>query len=339
MSYAYQCGLKCSDHRDYVYGMLGMANDEAAKSVVVNYATLTVRNIFVAATKQLLRLHGLYSLRYCYFQAEKRDVELPSWVPQWNGPRVCGLLGTRFRSQRQASSGLPRAVESVSLGEHDSITLGGVAIDTIVSFANRVEDHDSMNEWLQELRKTIQNSEVYTALHQRMEAVWRTPCADVMIDGKIDVRPAQSEDGQVIKLLLDNSSENFIDGKDKVTQVVEYIATAEMGYSAKIRCSFPNSKFYKHGDTKQRTRDYVHSVLQPLPEWRAFATEQGYLGLGPSTAQLGDNVCIFATARTPHILRPVMTGSDSYRLIGEAYVNGLMKGECKANKLTEFTLI
>ncbi|KAI4204698.1 MAG: hypothetical protein LQ350_001013 [Teloschistes chrysophthalmus] len=338
MSYAYQCGSECSDHRDYVYGVLGMANDEAAKSVVVNYATLTVKNVFVQATKQLLRVHGLDLLRYCYFRAEKRDVELPSWVPQWNGLRVCGLLGSRFRSQRRASSGLPRAVEPVSLGEHDTITLGGVAIDTIVSFADRVQDHDSMNEWLQELRKMIQNSEIYTSLHERMEAVWRTPCADTIYDGHKQLRKAQSKDGQVIKLLLDNSSENLLNGKDETTYVFEDVSVNSMDW-AKIRCSIPKSKFHKHGDTMKRTRDYVHSVVQPLPDWRVFATEKGYLGLGPSTAQLGDHVCIFATAGTPHILRPVKTGSDSYRLIDEAYVHGLMKGECKANKLTAFTLI
>lgn len=122
--------FECSDHRDYVYGMLGMANDEVAKSVVVNYATLTAKSVFVQVTRQFLRVHGLAVLRYCYFRAEKRDVELPSWVSQWNGPKAPILFGSHIRPQRQASSGLKQAAEPVDLRENDSITLSGVAIDT-----------------------------------------------------------------------------------------------------------------------------------------------------------------------------------------------------------------
>lgn len=175
---------------------------------------------------------------------------------------------------------------------------------------------------------------MYTSLHERLEAVWCTPCVDVVVDFRF--RTAQSEDGQVINLLLNHSSEDLLDGKDKTTIVFRY---NHIKSGDKIRCSFPESEFREHGDTEKRIRTYMRSVFVRVPDWRVFTTEKGYLGLGPSTAQLGDHVCIFATAGTPHILRAVNSGSDSYRLIGEAYVHGLMDGEYKANKLTKCTLI
>ena len=45
----------------------------------------------------------------------------------------------------------------------------------------------------------------------------------------------------------------------------------------------------------------------------------------PETAVVGDVVCIFHGAEVPFVLRP--EANDRYRLLGEAYVHGIMDGE------------
>lgn len=52
------------------------------------------------------------------------------------------------------------------------------------------------------------------------------------------------------------------------------------------------------------------------------------IGLGPIEAQVGDSVCIFRGAGVPHVLRRQATGKC--KLVGEAYVDGVMDGEAVA---------
>ena len=49
------------------------------------------------------------------------------------------------------------------------------------------------------------------------------------------------------------------------------------------------------------------------------------LGWFPANARLGDVVCVLNEAKVPHLLRPREDGF--YELLGERYVDGLMKGE------------
>jgi hypothetical protein len=47
--------------------------------------------------------------------------------------------------------------------------------------------------------------------------------------------------------------------------------------------------------------------------------------MGPDNLRDGDLVVIFPGGRVPHIIREVESGL--YELIGESYVQGIMKGE------------
>lgn len=89
----------------------------------------------------------------------------------------------------------------------------------------------------------------------------------------------------------------------------------------------------------QGHHNYAVSIGCAENSWRVYLTLRGYLGLGPATAQVGDQICIFATASTPHLLRAANIGSDGYILVGETYVHGIMDGEVKTSELESFTLV
>ena len=62
---------------------------------------------------------------------------------------------------------------------------------------------------------------------------------------------------------------------------------------------------------------------------RSFAfTENGYYALGPMITRPGNLCCVIFGARVPYIIRKIGT-EDHYRLVGEAYVHGVMHGEVK----------
>lgn len=56
-----------------------------------------------------------------------------------------------------------------------------------------------------------------------------------------------------------------------------------------------------------------------------MVTETGRLGMVPRTAQLGDNIFVLKGCNAPLILRPA--GNGTHSVVGECYVDGVMKGE------------
>ncbi|KAF4820727.1 Heterokaryon incompatibility protein 6, OR allele [Colletotrichum siamense] len=57
---------------------------------------------------------------------------------------------------------------------------------------------------------------------------------------------------------------------------------------------------------------------------RFFVTTRGYLGIGPASAHPGDHVAILISSQVPFILRGCR--DNGYRIVGEAYVSGIMNG-------------
>lgn len=70
---------------------------------------------------------------------------------------------------------------------------------------------------------------------------------------------------------------------------------------------------------------------------RLIRTERGYIGLAGNGAQVGDGVVLCRGSRVPLVLRPEAASSSTsaparassvrYRLVGDAYVHGIMRGE------------
>lgn len=67
---------------------------------------------------------------------------------------------------------------------------------------------------------------------------------------------------------------------------------------------------------------------------RKLIISERYVGLGPEAAQAGDVVCILFGGRIPYLLRRSI--DNSYLLVGECYISGLMHGEA-LNCVEEWT--
>ena len=65
-------------------------------------------------------------------------------------------------------------------------------------------------------------------------------------------------------------------------------------------------------------------ILKSCAERGFFLTEYEQMGLAPSEAETGDIVCIILEASVPFVLRPE---GNAFKLIGECYVQGVVKGE------------
>jgi hypothetical protein len=90
----------------------------------------------------------------------------------------------------------------------------------------------------------------------------------------------------------------------------------------------------------ERYAEYVHKTLQGRV---FFITKRGYMGIAPKDSIKGDSVAILHSARTPFVLQEAGGGtSGKWRLVGDAYVHGIMEGEAlemKARKDCRFLLV
>ncbi|KAK3642178.1 hypothetical protein LTR22_016194 [Elasticomyces elasticus] len=76
----------------------------------------------------------------------------------------------------------------------------------------------------------------------------------------------------------------------------------------------------------QAAQDVFGNALAMAGDRAYFTTASGLLGLAPPSSREGDQVWFFSGAKLPFVLRPEADGTH-YTLVGEAYVNGYMRGE------------
>ena len=75
-----------------------------------------------------------------------------------------------------------------------------------------------------------------------------------------------------------------------------------------------------------RSRKFLNYIQRRCPGRRFYATRSGRFGLGPRILKKGDICSVLFGSEIPFILQP--TGEkSSYKLLGEAYVEGVMHGE------------
>ena len=59
--------------------------------------------------------------------------------------------------------------------------------------------------------------------------------------------------------------------------------------------------------------------------------DHGFLGASSQFVENGDKICLFYRTKTAHVLRPTVN-ENQFRLLGEAYVLGIMRGEFLAGR-------
>lgn len=88
---------------------------------------------------------------------------------------------------------------------------------------------------------------------------------------------------------------------------------------------------------KGRAHCFLEVIRGACTKRRHIVTEDGHVGLGSWVTEPGDFVCILKDATAPFILRPQADG-DKFKLVGEAYVQGMMFGEVDVPRLEEIVL-
>ena len=293
--------IQSTDPRDRVYGLLGLLTDDERQKISVDYSPeTTCEEVLFVAAKSLIGQHGPNVLSAC--QQTARSTGLPSWVPDWTS-KIRPTMGSVSSSlkHKYSASGTTNW-ESITIDcmyDEPVLSLRGVKVDHVVETASEFKAQPNTQTfmkdcrtWLLEIEELLlqypcSSDEDAETVRQNL---WRLPIADIS-QGK----RARTED-------------RFEESWKIVTGVT----------------SPPPERLQ---DSEQWVQDESWSYRRSWNAYfrRPFISNDGKPGLGPAHMKSGDVICVFIGGETPFIIRGENHGA--YRLIGEAYIYGLMEGE------------
>lgn len=301
---------EATDPRDRVFAVVGFTSDSNALGIVPDYTT-SCAHVYSQATEAILTSSRTLDILYAV-SGQKSVQGLPSWVPDWSTPNA-STFGPR-RIGRFCAAGVS-SVSTVSFRSDTNgnrlLSLSGHTVDTVHLVLQEqwhpqwdlsaLKVDSRMVRFIRHLQNfgTGHAEQVYSSEEARLQALWKTPIADcdAFLKTGLTVRPAASEK-------MERSFEAFI-------------------------------KLAEPGATNEHisaSRPYVHTMNLESARRRVFMTSKGYYGIADENLLVGDTVCVIFGGDSPFIARETDLGN--YKLIGEAYLHGIMSGEYLRDSLS-----
>ncbi|KAL2883447.1 hypothetical protein SGCOL_001129 [Colletotrichum sp. CLE4] len=304
--------FRATDPRDKVYALFGLVGLDGGSPVrdrrrlrPLYGDEVTVESVYVAAAVQILEDTDDLFLLYCVEGDKFRDAALPSWVPDWRCDKALGLRVTGYR-RFDASGGLPRTLvirESCRVLE-----MRALKID-VVRVAAETKHEIYFGAPFPTLMKILMGEDPRVD-EGVLDAVWRSLVTNTGGDPPqcpIDER-YKGAFVHWITERLDAISKGLKGGED--AQMAAMIA-----HFRRLSQSMPPAPGMEDYNTA-----FSHGL-----HLRLFETSGGFIGLGSECLQMNDSIWIVPGSRVPLIFRK--KGPSHHRLVGGAYVHGVMQGE------------
>ncbi|KIN02564.1 hypothetical protein OIDMADRAFT_160053 [Oidiodendron maius Zn] len=294
------CGnSRASDPRDKIFALLGIAGDAEVQGIFPDYRK-ACEDVYTDLARTLIQNGFIELLSLCEFP--KKVDGLPSWVPDWSREVYRTPLQQRSLDRssqtplttlepRFSASGNNHKIHLIA-GEVVSrdvpLLLSGILLGDVQRVGTRWED-DDVGRWLSDLHTLSQ----FISDAFDLTAVWQTAVADQ--DIRQGTRKPRLSEEKICLLRQTLKSEDL--------SLINSQTLIRLGLG-----------------------DYCHQLCTIARGRRPISVSGTYLGIGPCDTEPGDLVFIPLGSDVPYVLRR-NNEDDKLRLIGEAYLHGIMDGE------------
>jgi len=297
---------KKSKQHDRVYALLGLLDREIVARIPVSYE-LPWWKMYIEVGKLSLQNSDHFDL-LAQCQSAWRPEDFPSWCPNFSAENEatpfiyeCYFAGYRWDMPCTPHIEFPT--------EHEShILVRGASFTTIKSVAKVPEK--GMGEDVLERRL-----ESLYEMSRRMEE-----CLE-MARQVIPESCFQPVPEAFLRVLIADVLQGHRTGHS-FEMLKAMWASAQAWLSCIIRNGDTSSL---DAETNNAAHTFLDSVIHVCLFRRFFVTADYRLALGPDQVDVGDQVLIIKDAHMPVVIRAHET-SGVYRMLGPAYVRGLMKG-------------
>ncbi|KAJ8132069.1 hypothetical protein O1611_g1555 [Lasiodiplodia mahajangana] len=301
---------RAADPRDKIYSIIGVAGRDLLPKILPDYSK-PMGQVYKEVARSIIMTEKNLDILLAANGVAGTDL-LPSWVPDWrteandlrptllvNGSRVFTLF--HFSSLTEiddshycwfSASGESKATFELD-STLDTLTVSAVIFDKIADMTDTFRTNETRRFWAEG------------------EGVFHDPTTAELRQFREDASSAYILAARSRGALLND--ESCVTDTSLEKEVNKVLAA---GYLRRpyARCDRHGSKFT------------YHVAANIMRQRRFFVTEAGHFGIGANVARRGDYLCIIAGCNYPMILRKTDC-SDSFRLVANAYVDGVMQGE------------
>ncbi|KAL5320039.1 hypothetical protein ACEPPN_013098 [Leptodophora sp. 'Broadleaf-Isolate-01'] len=316
--------MKATDPRDFVFSLLGISSDALELGLKPDYSK-SQHEVFVDTAAAIISSGDMEILTL----AEGSNRSLPSWVPDWEseiahtlqrGPWSFSLsISEHFFGPDEPRPTLDLRPYMASRGiDQDSqvVKLSGQL--SILSISVILLDH---------VDQIFGSGIFYKSINDDLFQYWDGIYTAAQNVGSSE-RPYHNLGDAFFRLLtLDRERVN--------SGALFSICRAREGSWGSAQKAF---SMWRDHHSRNAPTEFWNSLKEDVSlalfavtsrtvtvGKRPFMTKQGWIGMGPERMLQGDVVAIIAGAAVPFILR--VDDQGHHRLIGEAYVQGVMDGE------------
>ncbi|KAF2837601.1 hypothetical protein M501DRAFT_937224 [Patellaria atrata CBS 101060] len=296
----------CKDPRDKIYGILNLLKEEDRRVFSVDYRK-SVKAVYTEVLIEVFKQgKGPWILSSMILQDPDENAHLPSWVidlaihktRRLNDPLSLHPPGIGCSGKESTQ------VNGVILPDNETLRIRGLLVDTVNDVLVFPKAIKEVIERLVEVDELITQSNNKPSAaspnlkkYTRKEPLWRMLISNMDVDGAV----APEWFGTMYEILRG------------------FRLPPKGSKDKSVRSSyFHVSRYSKTED------DYRRALYDKIRNRSFFTTEGGFMARGMPFVRKGDQVVIIFGAPVPFVLRSC---GDYYKIVGVAYVGGIMEGE------------
>jgi hypothetical protein len=287
---------------DKIYGALSMMPSDVQESLIVDIA-MTPAQVYTAFSKCMFN-RGDASLILCQASHSMKEKDLPSWCPNFAERHDSIPFGAFYMINGFATGHepVPSSKEGITWRQDwDEIEVTGFEVDVIQEVVSL--------DYAPAL-----DTEACTAALE-----WDEACLNMVKRHRFDP--------SIKDLVLQVLCEARVAGGRIVMHKYPWQPASQWVHDYNDWRSALQGALEKGTLTWSTTAQrFDYTLNRTSRTRRVFISRGGYIGLGPPATEAGDLICTLYGRPTPFILR-LNADRSTYRLLGEAYVNGIMDGE------------
>ena len=311
------CFKNCTNPRDSIYGFLGLAQEDVVDAIKPDYGISLKEVLQRTAVKHIICTGSLSFFPFTTWKTKDKRL-LPTWVPDWPrlGPFDLSNVGSPQNMKREQWRCRIRRFETITKFKAcatRSLTFDPVDETTVMLNGNcsgEVTDVSPDNTYLPGDGWLVSCHDLNTRIESWLKFF------DQFADHTAFPCSTEGRESPFWRIFIGDRY-NRERGIWRTCEKIDYEA-----YQAMKR-ELVADRLVTSG-----ANDYCTSLLYASAGRRLFATDRGYIGLGPPEMQKGDHVYILSGGQVPYILRPVSGPRPrTFDLVGDCYLHGIMHGE------------
>lgn len=328
-----QIKFHATDHRDKIYGLLGMAAESQhstalPEALIADY-TVDVRHTYLKVARYLLensrslailtRTRGT-DMRLTRKRREHEMADLPSWLPDWSdftvyGREICRSLSWIHYSDKTRSPyfGFPKhynASAGLELKLHHTPNNAVLRVDACRVW--KIGRAISMNE--HDVSEAIFGAALPSTIARVCEVALPHLHGEDIVAWVSEIIKTTTAEQSIFNACNEN---NWL--KDGAAFLQDVLSASEVEAHALIINDIQR-------ESKGGVADRYAALARNFCFDRSFfTTSSGRMGIGPSDTRENDVIAVIPGGGVPYVLRHRNEGG--WLFVGESYVAGLMNGE------------